>query len=108
MGTMKEEAQAYVPPQTKNISELDKVSVDVELKDAEGKDNSGEVFKYKYIEVNGERYRVPGSVIGGMKALLKKIPNLKFITVLKDGAGMNTRYNVIPYTEPVTTAEKVQ
>ena len=44
MGSFKEMAQQYVPPQTKNISELEKVRIDIELKNGEGKDNDGEVF----------------------------------------------------------------
>ena len=101
MNSIKEEAQQYVPPQTKNISELENVSVDVQLQDGEGKDNNGELFTYKYIEVNGEKYRVPGSVLGGIKALLVKFPDLKYISVLRSGSGMNTRYQVIPFQQSV-------
>lgn len=96
MTTLKEEALEYLPPQTHNIAELDKVSIDIEILDAEGKDTNGDVFKYKYVEVDGIKYRIPGSVIGGLKAMLEKIPDLKHFSVLKQGEGMNTRYQVIP------------
>ena len=96
MTTLKEAAQAYVPPQTKNIVELDKVSTDIEVKEQEGKNSKGEPFTYNYIEVNGEKYRVPNSVLDGIKALLTKLPNLKFVSVIKSGEGMNTKYQVIP------------
>jgi len=102
MATLKESAMAYEPPTTKNIADLEKVSVETELKDGEGKDNSGEVFKYKYFEIEGQEYRVAGSVIGQIKAILQKMPNTKFITVTKSGQGMSTRYVVMPYTIDTT------
>ena len=114
MATLKEEAQAYVPPTTKNIAELQKIPVSLELKDGEGKDKDNEVYQYKYAMVGGEKYRVPGSVLGGIKTLLKIRPNLEFVQVLKSGSGMNTTYQVIPYTDPIqqpapiTTAEAIQ
>ena len=99
MATIKEAAQVYEPPQTLNIADLDKIPINLELKDGEGKDRDGEVFKYKYAEVEGKQYRVAGSILGGIKALLTKIPNLEFVQVIKQGQGMNTRYQVIPHTQ---------
>ena len=90
---------AYEPPQTLNIADLDKIPIDIDLKDGEGKDSDGEVFTYKYAVVNGKQYRVAGSIIGGIKAILHKMPNIKFVTVVKQGQGMNTRYTVLPYQE---------
>jgi len=49
MATLKETANEYVAPQTKNIADLEKVPVEIELLDGEGKDNNGEVFKYIYL-----------------------------------------------------------
>ena len=99
MATLMESAEAYEPPQSKNIADLDKVSVNLEVLDGRAKDNKGEEFKYKFIEVDGERYRVPGSVLGGLKAIGKKMPHLKYCSVLKDGEGMSTRYQVIPWVD---------
>ncbi len=96
MTTLREEALAYEPPQTLNIADLDKVPVDIELKDGSGKTSDGEEFKYKYAVIDGKDYRVAGSIIGGIKALLQKIPDLKHVSVIKQGQGMNTRYQVIP------------
>ena len=107
MGNIKEEAQTYTAPTTMNIADLDKVAIDIELKDGEGKDKEGAVFKYKYIEVNDVQYRVPGSVLGGIKAVLSKVPNLKFFSVIKQGEGLSTRYQVIPITDTVQE-EKVE
>jgi len=99
---MKEEAQQYEPQLTMNIADLDKFSIDIELLDGKGEDANGEAFTYKYVEIEGKKYRVAGSVIGGIKALLQKMPNLKQVSVIKQGQGMNTRYNVIPVTEGET------
>ena len=107
MATIKEEAMAYEQPQTLNIADLEKVPVDLELKDGEGKNKSGEVFKYKYAEIEGKQYRVAGSILGGIKAILKKMPHIKYITVLREGEGMNTRYQVIPYTTQEEIKEEV-
>lgn len=99
MGTLREEAKAYEPPQTLNIADLDKVQIDMELKDGDGIDGKGEAFKYKFVEVEGKEYRIAGTVIGGIKALVEKMPNLKFVSVTKQGQGMATRYQVVPFIE---------
>ncbi len=99
MATLREEAQAYEPPQTLSIADLEKVQIDIELKTGSGTDNKGETFTYKYCDVGGKQYRVPGKVIGDIKAIIKKLPYIKFVSVLRQGAGMNTRYQVIPHTE---------
>ena len=96
MATIGEEAEAYMPPQTKSIAELPEISIDLELHDGEGSDKEGVKFKYKYIEVNGEQYRVPGKVLGDIKAIRKKNPNIKKFSVSKTGTGLSTQYTVIP------------
>ena len=101
MATLKETAQAYEPPQTLNIAELDKISVSIELFDGEGTDKDGEVFKYKFAKIDGKEYRVPGSVLGQIKVILQKMPHITFVTVVKQGTGMNTRYQVMPYTDAI-------
>ena len=97
MATLKESAMAYEPPQTLNIADLDKIPIDLDVKDGEGKDKDGEMFKYKYTTIDGKDYRIAGSVLGGIKAILQKMPTLEFVTVIKQGTGMNTRYTVMPY-----------
>lgn len=97
MGTLKEEAQAYEPKAlTKNIAELDKVSIDFKLEDGSGTNkDTKEEFKYKYIEINGEEYRVPGIVLGDLKAILEEKPDLKTFKVKRTGKGFDTRYTII-------------
>ncbi|GAH08683.1 unnamed protein product [marine sediment metagenome] len=97
MATLKETAQTYIPEQTKNIADLPEVSIDLQLEDKEGKNKeTGEVFKYKAINLNGEDYRVPGKVIGDIKAILALKPNLTKVKVNRTGVGLNTQYTVIP------------
>lgn len=108
MATLKETAQAYEPPQTLNIADLDKIPINLEVKDGEGKDKNGETFTYKYATIEGKDYRIAGSILGGIKAILGKMPNLEYVAVLKTGAGMNTRYQVIPWTTQEVPVEKVE
>lgn len=96
MATLSEEAKAYQPKQTKNISELPVISIDFQMYDAEGTSEDGTAFKYKYVEVNGEKYKVPNIVIGQIKDLLEENANLKHFKVKRTGEGLKTRYMVIP------------
>lgn len=91
MAKLKEEAQKYESKQVKNIAELEIVTIDLDVKEA----NDAE-FPYKFIEVDGEKYRVPESVLGSLKAILEDNPNLAKFRVKKSGEGMKTKYTVIP------------
>ena len=73
--------------------------MEIDLKTDHGKDDNGENYEFKFIEVNGEKYRIPGSVIGGIKGILEKMPNTMYVTVTRTGQGLNTRYQVMPYME---------
>ena len=59
MGTLKENAMAYESRNVGNISDLQKVSVDVEIEDREGTNDEGKTFKYKVANIEGNDYRVP-------------------------------------------------
>ena len=97
METLKDVARNWQPQHTKNIADLNEVNIEtIHPEDREGIDKDNKPFKYKVIVVEGEDYRVPGSVIGGIKGILEKKPNLKRISVSKTGDGLNTRYTVIP------------
>ena len=92
MGTIKDEAQGYEPKaKVKNISELPSIETNIAVFD-----ESEAEFPYKYIEINGERYKMPLSVLGSLKAILEENPELKKFKVKKQGDGMETRYTVIP------------
>jgi hypothetical protein len=97
MGTLKDYAKTYVAKKTKNIADLAEVSASVDIyHDGMGTDGDGEEFTYSYLEINGEEYRVAGSVIGQLKDLLEANPNLSRFKVKKTGEGLKTRYTVIP------------
>ena len=97
MTKLSEEALTYTAPVTKNIVELEVVEVDAEVKER----TAGEVdnaFTYKYIEVNGEEYRIGASVLKQLKAHLEANKDLKKFKVTKEGEGLKTTYTVIPLT----------
>jgi hypothetical protein len=94
--SLKESARVYEPKQTRNIAELKEVSVEFLLQEGKGKDQNGNDFTYNYIEVDGEEYRVPGKILGDLKAILLKKPSLKTFSVSRQGSGLNTKYTVIP------------
>ena len=95
MAKLSEEALTYTPPTTKNISELGLVSVDAEVKERTAGEGEN-TFTYKYIEVDGEEYRVGASVLKQLKAQLEENPKLIKFKVTKEGTGMKTNYTVIP------------
>lgn len=97
MVTLREQAKDFIPKQTKNVSELPVVNIDTEIQTGEGTDKDGNIFQYKYIENNGEEYRVPMIVIGMLKDLLEANPHMKSFKVKRTGEGkVGTRYTVIP------------
>ena len=96
MASIKDSAKGYTQKQTKNVAELKTVQVDLNLFEGKGKDKDGKDFTYNYIEVDGEEYRIPDSVLKGLKSILEKKPTLKTFCVSKQGSGLNTAYTVIP------------
>lgn len=95
--SIKQASQEYQPKTAKNITELSSVSVDLVMELATGTDSAtGEDYEYNFITVNGERYRVPDSVLSSLKAILEKKPSLKSFSVTKKGEGRQTKYTVIP------------
>jgi|SRR6056297_1233462 len=100
MAKLKDEAKDYESKQVNNIADLDEVSVDLDVKEDsfETEDDQGKTkeVKYKYIEENGEHYRVPNSVFKQLKVHLEDNPDLEKFKVSKSGKGLNTDYTVIP------------
>lgn len=99
--TIADAARAYVPQSTKNITELESVPINVLIQDGEGEytdDETGKAveFHYKFIEIDGEKFRMPLSVLGSLKAIMEKKPTLKSFAVTKQGTGRQTKYTVIP------------
>jgi len=97
MATIKEEAMAFEPTQVKNIAELKCVSVDLDVKTDHSKNKDGEEFTFKFIEVEGEKYRIPGIVLGSIKTIVEQRPDTKHVQVIRSGEGKATRYTVLPH-----------
>lgn len=96
MSSIAEEAKSYEAGRMGNITEVAKVSTSSEVHEKVFKEGTVDEFKVKYINQDGEDYRVPSSVLASLKSLLEEKPTLKFFKVRKDGTGMSTRYTVIP------------
>lgn len=96
MSSIIETAKAYESKKTKNIADLKEVDAMLNVFEGEGKDKEGKPFKYKYIEVNEEEYRIPDTVLKDLKAILERKPKLSKFCVTKKGEGFATEYTVIP------------
>jgi len=101
MAKISEYAKDYEPTATtKNISELQSVSTDLELVDDEfefTKNGETKTVKQKVVVIDGEQYRCPISVIQQLKVFLEDNPALKKFKVKKTGTTKDdTRYVVIP------------
>jgi len=96
---IKEMSKAYESPKTKNIADLEKISVEVEvITEKFTKKESDETFAVDVFEVDGSKYRMPKSVIAQLKEQLEENPELKFFKVRKTGSGLETSYVVVPLT----------
>ena len=95
MTTFKETATEYKPQKTRNIAELEAVSIQHEVKTEVRKDMEGEDYTIKFIVFNGEEYRVPTSVIAQVQEILKERPEMQTFKVTKTGEGLKTKYIVI-------------
>ena len=96
MATLKEEAQEYKPQQFRNIADLEAVSVEQEIKRETRKNRDGEEYQVAFVNVAGDEYRVPNSVLEQLQTILIEKPDMKTFKVSKKGEGLNTSYTVIP------------
>jgi len=105
MSSIKKMAEEYVPVVTKNIADLEKVSVDIDVQEKKQerknpKEGEDPTFTYLYVVVEDVEYRVPKTVLEGLQTLLKAKPDMKFFRALKSGEGKTgTKYQVIPVDE---------
>jgi uncharacterized protein YxjI len=87
---------------TKNIAELKEVSTAIDLIDdtfeiTDKATKQTKTVRQKVVVVNGEKYRVPTSVIAQLKVIMEDNPDCKKFKVKKSGTTMDdTRYQVIP------------
>ena len=103
MTNIKDAAQAYTPQRTKNIADLEAVSIEQEIKSDVRKttktqsdgSEAEEEYKISFVVVNGEEYRVPPSVLEQLQTILASKPDLKTFKVIKAGENLNTKYTVV-------------
>ena len=95
MPTLKETATNYEAKQTRNISELEEVSVNINTQEKTFTDKQGDEFTITITEIDGVEYRIPNSVIQQLQEVLKKRPDLKTFSVSKKGEGLSTSYTVV-------------
>ena len=96
MGTLREQAKAYEPNKTKNVADLEAVSLDVVIEERTAKDKDKKDYNYSVAVITGIDYRIPDSVLKDIKAIIEAKPTLKTVKVIKKGEGMKTQYTVIP------------
>lgn len=95
MTSIKDMSMAYKPMTTENICVLEKVPVDIDVKENTYTKEDGTDFQVLETEIEGQKYRIPKSVLPQLKVFLEKKPDMKFFTVSKSGSGMNTQYHVM-------------
>ena len=97
MTKLSELATNYVAPSmTENISEAGQFSIEVDVLPETHTTKEGKEFTVQVANINGKKYRVPSSVLEGIKAIMSVRKDVKMISVLKSGSGMNTKYTVVP------------
>lgn len=99
MATLKDEALAYEPKQTKNIADLDKFDISEAVEIRKGTNDRDEEYQYYVLVRDKEDYRIPNSVMDTIKNLIKANAKhdkkIKYLSVEKTGDGMKSRYSVI-------------
>jgi hypothetical protein len=93
---IKQTAMEYKQTDIKNITELEKVSVNCEISKKKFTKENGEDFEINIVNIDNVEYRLPTSVIAQLNILLEDAPELEFFKVKKVGEGLNTKYTVIP------------
>lgn len=101
MATLRDTALEYIRPSTLNIADLDKVPINVNVEKKVGINREGEKFEYFYAVIDEKEYRIPGVVLDSIKMILTKMPQVKFVAVMKEGTGKQTKYQVIPWTDEI-------
>lgn len=96
MANLRETSQAYEPKKTLNIADLESVSLDVPMSKISGTNQEGKNYEYYVAEIEGDKYRVPLTVIEAIKTIMEAKTELKTVKVIKKGTGMGTEYTVIP------------
>lgn len=97
MGSIKQSAENYVAPTTKNIADLEVVSIDQEIVERTHKEGTPDEYKINVVVIDGDDHRVPDVVLKQLKGLVKAKPKMTAFKVTKEGTTKtNTTYQTIP------------
>ena len=77
------------------VTDLEMLPVNIEIEEANGEDKDGKEYTYHFVTLNGQKYRIPNSVITQIGVILSVMPKIQNVNVSKTGTGLNTRYQVI-------------
>jgi hypothetical protein len=98
MKNLIETANEYVSPKAKNISEagiFDATKL-TPLTETHIDKDTGKPYEVITVQINGEKYKVPPTVLEGIKVTVKARPTATMFSVTKTGNGKtDTRYQVI-------------
>ena len=94
MESLQEAAKVYIPKQTLNVADLDRVDLSWPIENRTGTDDENKEFKYKVVVFNEKEYRIPNTVIEEIQKIIKIKGEAKAVKVSKTGTGLNTRYFV--------------
>jgi hypothetical protein len=95
MTSFKEQAKAYEPKQTLNVTDLERFDISTELEERTGNGSDGKDYIYQVAIIDKVEYRVPNTVLEETKKLLAVKDDIKFIKAVKQGSGLNTKYSVV-------------
>lgn len=97
MTSVIEAAKVYEPKSSKTVADLPQFDVTQDMFDETRANDDGTKSTYKVIVVNGEKYRVPYTVLADIKEIYKIKSDLKYVKVTKSGSGKTgTKYTTIP------------
>lgn len=91
MTSLKEASLAYKGK--KELSDLNEISVNIEIKQDEFDADNGQKRKYNYVEIDGYKYTVRAPVLKALKGIIQARPQTTKIKVSKTEGG---EYVVIP------------
>ena len=95
MVTIRDAAIKYEAVKTKNITELDEVSTELDVEEKTFKQDTPDEFTVLVTQIDGEEYRVPKTVLSQLNQILAEKPAVTKFKVNKVGTGLNTKYTVI-------------
>jgi len=71
----------------KELFDLPKIPVDIEIKTGLFKGKDGKDIEYSFVEIDGWKYAVPGKIMSQIQMVLQSRPTTKFIKIQKAPSG---------------------